>query len=185
MMEKILALRDRTVFTVADFILLFPDRSHYSLRVQISRLAKQGRLLRLASGIYGLPNYNPWELGNKLRTPSYITGHTILFQAGVVFQVASGIFLAANRTQALTASDHRFVYRKLTDRILLRPEGLVTQNGVVIATPERALLDYWYWGGIQGIDNPRIINHHLIRQFNQDIYQQHNITNALRQREET
>lgn len=134
----------QTVFTLKEVSLLFPKISYVNLRSRLSYFAEKGKLKRLRMGIYAKIEYNPFELANKLYTPSYISLETVLQRAGVVFQYDETIHLISYISKRIQVGDISIVYRKVSKKILLNNEGVEEREGYFMATKERAFLDAVY-----------------------------------------
>lgn len=135
-----------TVLTTKEIAILWGERYLPTLKARIHYYVKQGKLHQLRRGIYvkDKDNYDVLELGSKIYTPSYVSFETVLRHAGIIFQHYETIFLASRFSQEINCNRHRFAFRKLQDKILYNPEGIVHHNGYSMASPERAFLDMLY-----------------------------------------
>lgn len=131
----------QTVFSFKEISLLYPAISPNNLRARLSYFIRTKKLISLRRGIYAKPNYSPYELGNKIFRPSYISLQTILEKDGVIFQPHNAIFLVSYLSRKIAVAGNSFIYRKVKPRIYLNPAGVYYENGVAFATPERAFLD--------------------------------------------
>lgn len=134
----------RTVFTLKELSLLLPNLKYNNLKERVSYLAKVGAIQRLTHGVYAKESYNPLELANKLYSPSYISLETVFRQAGITFQHYERIFSVSYLTRTVSVDGHTFEYHQISKSILLDKEGLLDQDGVIIASKERAFLDAVY-----------------------------------------
>jgi predicted transcriptional regulator of viral defense system len=133
--------RPETVFSFRELSLIFPKLSYQSLKNKANYFTKAGKLKRLRKGIYAKENYEPFELANKLYTPSYISFETVLREEGIIFQKYSTIFIASYLTRKLEVGGHELFYRKLKDSVLYNESGIRRRGGFFIAEKERAFLD--------------------------------------------
>lgn len=133
-----------TVFTLKEASLLAPDVPYSNLKRRMAYLAKTGALQRISHGVYGKEGYSRLELANKLYTPSYVSLETVLRQAGIVFQFYEEIFSVSYVSRSATVDGTKYQYRQINKKILLDKRGLIEQDGVSIASPERAFLDAVY-----------------------------------------
>jgi len=133
--------KDQSVFTLSEIAFLFPQISYPNLKRKISYYVKVGKILRLRKGIYGKENFDPFELANKIYTPSYISFETVLKKEGVVFQESSGIFVACYLTRKIKCGSIEIFYRKIKNEALTNLKGIEKMEGYFIATKERAFLD--------------------------------------------
>ena len=172
MIKQILKEKNKqTVFTFGDIAMITGKSANSNLVSNINYYIKTGQLIRISKGIYALDeNYSIWELANKLRKPSYISFYTVLQKAGIVFQPYSTIFLSCNRSEVIEKNNQKFKYRKLKDEILYNMKGLQEKENVMIATPERALLDKIYLDGDEYFDNLSKIDWEFAKEMNDDFY---------------
>lgn len=147
----------QTVFSVNEIALMFPHLNNVNLSRRLSYYVQTDGLLRLRKGIYAKKNYNFWELANKLYSPSYVSFVTILEKEGLIFQHSSVVYMASYTNREIIIgknTDKRTIqYHRLKKSILLNKEGLEEQNGVWVASRERAFLDVVYLWGDFFIDN--------------------------------
>jgi predicted transcriptional regulator of viral defense system len=136
--------QSQTVFSLKEISLLMPDLTYNNLSNQVLYLTKQGAIKRLTRGIYAKDEYNPFELANKLYTPSYISLETVLLLAGITFQHYERIFSMSYLTRTVKVSGHTLQYHQMNKEILLDKRGLVQRDNITIASPERAFLDALY-----------------------------------------
>ena len=87
----------------------------------------------------------------------------MLQKSGVIFQYSSQISSVSYLSRIIAIEDKNFVFRKLKGEILVDTTGIIrNENGVNIASPERALLDMMYLNGDCFFDNLNVINKELI-----------------------
>lgn len=136
--------KTQTVFTLQEIALLFPDIPYDNLKKRMSYFAKSGSIKKLSRGVYAKDQFNPFELANKLYTPSYISLETVLQKAGVTFQYYESIFAISYLSRRVKVREYTIEYRRLKKDVLLNKQGIEEQGNVVIASPERAFLDAVY-----------------------------------------
>lgn len=136
--------KPQTVFSLNEMSLFFPEISSQNLRNRMRYFANVGKIKRLTPGIYAKADFNPFEVANKLYTPSYISLETVLAKAGIVFQHYDTIFVVSYLTREVEVNGITVQYRRLKDEILANPLGIEQGEGYNIATPERAFLDAVY-----------------------------------------
>lgn len=125
----------------------------------------------VVTGFYSLSTeYSRQEFANKYRAPSYISLHTVLREAGVLFQPYASISLVSNRSQNIEVDRQKYVYRKIRNEILLNPLGVTVADGVNKAILERALCDKIYLDGDEYFDNLRQINWEAAKDLNDKVY---------------
>lgn len=142
-------LSRRLYFTIDDLVNTFrlkPD----SAKVLASRYCQKGVFLRLKKGIYTLTQN--WEkysgqdflkMANLIQVPSYISFTTALGFYEVTTQVQQGFVesAAVKRTRRVEIKNVVLVYYKLKKKFYF---NFVNQNGLFIATKEKALIDALY-----------------------------------------
>ena len=154
----------QTVFTLKEISLLFPEISYERLKDRLAYYTKVGKLKHLRKGVYAKENYNPLEIAGKLFTPAYISLETVLQKAGLVFQYYETIFVVSYVSRTVTVGEHTLTYRKIKNDILFQTQGIEEQDGVMIATPERAFLDAVFLYKNYHFDNLRPLDWDKIKQ---------------------
>ena len=157
---KQLTSSGKTIFSLEDLgkIWTIPDKNY--LKVVASRLFQREALVRICRGLYALRQvYDPLELANKLKVPSYISLETVLQKENVVFQdYGSRIFSVSDNTITKKVGDTVFQYSKINNLVLSNPLGVIRAWQVVIATAERAVCDRiylsprYYFDNLRGLD---------------------------------
>lgn len=133
--------KNQSIFTTRELSLLFPNISYSNLKRKLSYYVKSGKILRLRRGIYGKESFNPFELANKIYTPSYISFETVLKKEGIIFQESAAIFAASYLTRKIKSAGLKIFYRKIRDEILANSKGVNRKKAYFIASKERAFLD--------------------------------------------
>jgi hypothetical protein len=152
----------RTVFRINDIALLLSNTDVF-LSQKMNRLVNGGMLLNLRKGIYAKKNYKPEELACILYTPTYISLNYVLARNSVVFQFDSAITNVSYLTREVEIDNQRIAYRKMKNEILLNTAGVICENNINIATPERAFLDTLYLFGDVYFDNIGALNYRKIK----------------------
>lgn len=171
--DLIRLLGDQTYFDMASVAQLSGERRQ-NIRVQLHRWCGNGKLVRLRRGMYAFAGeyrkreLNHAELANALYRPSYISTHWALGFFGLIPEM---VFMYTSVTSRTT---------KRFENVLgafsychIKPSAFfgyhpVQINGrkVLIADPEKALLDLWYFGtgewGDDRMAEMRFQNHELI-----------------------
>jgi len=114
----------------------------------VHRYAKQGALLKLRNGLYCLADRPPPEfaIANRLYEPSYISFEYALAYYHFIPEAAYTVTSATTRpTRTLTAAGTTFEYHRLKPSVFTGYEPAAVGGATaLIATPEKALLDYLY-----------------------------------------
>jgi hypothetical protein len=153
---------NRTVFRINDIALLLNSTDAF-LSQKLNKLVNEGMLLNLRKGIYAKKNYNSTELACILYTPTYISLNYVLARNSVVFQFDGAITNISYLTREIEVDNQRIEYRKVKKEILLNTAGVICENNINIATPERAFLDTLYLFGDVYFDNTGALNHRKIK----------------------
>ncbi len=123
-----------------------------TLRTQLSRWSKAGKLNSLRRGMYALAEryraepINPAELANQLYRPSYLSREWALGFHGLIPEMVVTYTSVTTRVPRRFVNDFgNFEYRHIKPSALFgflatRIQG----HKVMLATPEKALLDFWY-----------------------------------------
>lgn len=135
---------DKLYYTVND-IRKIENYTDGSLYVILNRMVNNGDIIRLASGIYILPErYGEIEkIANLLYTPSYLSFESALSKYGMLSQLPYTFSFATTRkSRKITLGDYPVEYRQLKSGLFF--DYTQANNGISIATPEKALFDTLY-----------------------------------------
>lgn len=169
-----------TVFTFKDISLIWQETEMDLVKSKINYYVKTGKLYPIRRGVYAkYKDYDSFELGTKIYTPSYISLQTILQKEGVIFQHYKSIFVVSYQTREITCDGKRFNYKKIKDIVLSNKLGLEKKEGYFIASKERAFLDTIYLQGEQHFDNLKPMNWDLCFQI-LPIYKNKNLLKRLK-----
>ena len=106
---------------------------------------QKGLLYSVRRGLYAKnKKYDRKEAATKIFTPSYISFETVLFEAGVIFQLYKSIFVASYQTREVDCDGQSVSFRKIKNEILVHTAGLENRGTYFAATKERAFLDILY-----------------------------------------
>lgn len=122
-------------------------------RLQLSRWAQAGKIIRLKRGLYTIPPARrsppfstPW-LANTLYSPSYLSLETMLSWYDLIPErVTQTTSITMLKTAQFKNALGTFVYRHIKPQFFTGFEESKDEHGVAVlmATPEKALLDYIY-----------------------------------------
>ena len=123
-----------------------------SIRVQLHRWSKKGRLLALRRGMYAWPEayrrapLNPAALANALHSPSYLSGAWALGFYGLIpEQVVSYTSVTTRSPRRFENPVGTFEYRHIKPGAFFGYQGMEIDGAKVqMATVEKALLDFWH-----------------------------------------
>ena len=114
---------------------------------KIARLANDGVIIRLKRGLYCVSSeysgkmIDPLVVANMLYGPSYISFESALAGYGLIPErVVETISAITSRSKSFSNPLGRFVYRTVPKEVF--SIGVKSENGVIIASKEKALCDY-------------------------------------------
>jgi len=138
----ILLRSTQTVFSTKEIALLWGEKNEAAARVRLRYYVKAGQLIRIRRGLYTKDkNYNKFELGTKIYTPSYISFETVLAKSGVIFQFYNQVFVASYVSRSVKVGNETYTFRRIRDSILTNHKGIEVKENYHIASLERAFLD--------------------------------------------
>ncbi len=119
------------------------------LDIQLSDWVKKGLLVKPRKDVYLLKekaDIHSFILANRLFQPSYVSLESALFYYGFIPDVtAAATSITTKRTRRFEFRHQLFTYQKVkTDLFLGYQEIKDTEWGFLIASPEKAILDYFY-----------------------------------------
>ncbi len=116
-----------------------------SLYVALKRWASVGILVRIGQGIY-VPMGNKTSMENvaaQLYLPNYLSFESALARYGVLNLIPYTLtFATTRRTKKLTLQETEIEFRQISASLFW---GFEMNNGIYIATPEKAFLDQIYF----------------------------------------
>ena len=143
----------QAVFDLATVLQLSGEK-RAAVRTQLYRWTKQGKLVSLRRGMYALADryrkvpINPAELANNLYRPSYLSGLWALGFYGLIPDKVETFTSVTPRVPRRFENElGRFEYRNVKQEYFFGYRGASIQgNLVLLADPEKALLDLWHLG---------------------------------------
>ena len=164
---------DRKLFHTNDLAILWGISDRHNLYMTISRYIDRGILFPIHKGLYStvpLASLNPLELGQAIiHRFTYLTTETVLAQAGVITQIVYDYTFVANISKRVSVGVWSFRFRQLQDVYLHNPIGIMDQNGVYIATPERAVADMLYFNPNYYFDIPESIDFDKVKLIQEEV----------------
>lgn len=153
----------RTVFRLTDIAMLTGEGDPVSLNKKVNYLVRTGKLNSPRKGIYTKPGYNAEELACVIYTPTYISLEYVLQKAGIIFQYDSTITSVSYLSRSIAIDGQQYSFRKIKNEIIIDTSGIIRKdNGINIATPERAFLDMLYLSPTFYFDNLNSLNKKII-----------------------
>lgn len=156
---EILLRSPKTIFSVKDVALLWSEEREQRVSLRLNKYVKSGKLIRLRRGIYAKDeNYNRFELATRIYTPAYVSFETVLTRSGINFQKYDTIFVASYVTRDLEVKGQKISFVRMKDYVLSNILGIEHQDGVALATKERAFLDRIYVSQDYHFDNLTVLD---------------------------
>ena len=152
----------RSVFRLRDIGMLTNAQNANNLKASVSYYASKGVIRSVRKGIYVKDPYFEEELAGRIYSPSYISLETVLRNAGVIFQFSTVVTAISYLSRTIFVDGREISYNKIKDSILIEPKGILTDDNINIATPERAFLDRLYLNKDYYFDNIGVLNRDLI-----------------------
>lgn len=155
---KILMESEKTVFRSRDIQILWQE-SPKNTAVAVKRMTEKRLILKLAKGYYALrEDYSIYELANLIISPSYISFNSALLFSGACFQMSNTVQSAALLNYKREVGDKVYCYQAMKKDLFFYSDGIDSKNNVSVASPERALLDSFYFGFTANVDDWEKIN---------------------------
>lgn len=144
----------KKVFSLHDIVLLSGEEKP-SVSVQLSRLVKSKILERPVRGWYVNPfaSPSPEELSMVIRHPSYVSLEYALSRHGILSQNVFTITLVTTKLPYTYRTGISILEYHQIKRSLFR--GYVREGSVLVAKPEKALLDLIYIRYVRGSEFER------------------------------
>ncbi|MFH1782755.1 MAG: hypothetical protein ABH848_03965 [Candidatus Omnitrophota bacterium] len=138
----------QSIFTPLDVARIM-DKSEVAVRFFLHRYTKRGALVYLKKGFYALKAKMPSELeiANKIYAPSYISlEYALSFYKIIPETVYTVTSITTKATREFTVSNIIYKYNKIRKDLFFGYEPIKKDNVLIlIATPEKALVDYLYF----------------------------------------
>lgn len=158
----LLAREPQPLFHSQDLARLWDIKNTNTLYTLLKRYTQKGVLFRIYNGLYSLfpeEKLDPILIGLKaLHSYAYVSTETILVEAGLMMQIIYKDTFVSKISRNFHVGSHYFKSRQLADKYLYNPAGIIETNGILKATPMRALADMLYFNskfyldGIERID---------------------------------
>lgn len=154
----------RTVFTMQSLLMLLDGSQTADLPAKMHYYVKQGVLLNPRRGIYAKLGYDLREMACAVFQPSYISMEYVLSRSGVTFQYVDEITSISYQNRSIEIDGKVYSYRRINPMLWTNMAGIIQNDNIAIATPERAFLDMVYLSaGNCFFDNLRVLDKKLIK----------------------
>lgn len=153
-----LALRDEKIFHIKDLANIWNIGDPHLLRVTVNRYVKNKLLYQIYRGFYSLipiEDQDPLLLGAKaIHQFCYLTTESILFQTGYISKKITTHTFVGEKNKSFSIGRFNFICRQLSISFLYNSEGVNQNNGILLASVERAIADMLYFNPKYHFDRP-------------------------------
>ncbi len=134
----------RSVFNVQSLRMLTECENSQKLTQSLHYYTKEGKIRNPRRGIYTKSSYDEQEMACSIFRPAYISLEYVLQRAGVVFQYDDAITCVSYLNRIIDVDEKTYQFRIINPELWIGMEGIVQQDNILIASPERAFLDMVY-----------------------------------------
>ena len=142
-LEEILS-SPRTVFNVQSLRMLTECEDSQKLTKSLHYYVKGGKIRNPRRGIYTKATYDEKEMACSLIRPAYVSLEYVLQRSGIVFQYDDAVTCVSYLNRIVEIDDKAYLFRIINTELCIGMDGIVQQDNILIATPERAFLDMIY-----------------------------------------
>ncbi len=164
---------DRKIYHTNDLAVLWGISNKNTLYTTIKRYVQKGILIPIYKGLYStvpLSQLNPLDLGRAIiHRFTYLSTESVLAQAGVITQATYAYTFVSDLPKRVMVGSMQFLFRKLKAEYLYNPLGIVDQNGIFLATPERAAADMLYFNPKYHFDIQKVIDFEKVKIIQKEI----------------
>lgn len=140
------------IFSMDDLSLFYPHEKRSNLKKLVYRWKKRGLIQSLKRGLYELTypgefNIPDVYIANKLYSPSYVSLETALSHYSIIPGVSMAVTSITSKATRRFKNKHGFfVYHTVKTRVFTGYQIEENQGfEILIAEPEKALVDYLYF----------------------------------------
>jgi len=170
---SLLAEKGETIFHARDLARFWDINNRNTLYTVLKRYNQQKLIYRVFKGLYSLyppEKLDKYLLGSRIiNSYNYLSTETILFQHSIINQPPQYITFVSSRSRSFQALGNRYRCRSLKSSHLFRDSGLYQQNGLLMATPERAAADLTYFNPEYYFDSPHLLDRDKLEQIRKEV----------------
>ncbi len=164
---------DRQIYHTNDLAILWGIGNKNTLYTTIKRYVQKGVLIPIYKGLYStvpVSQLDPLELGKAIiHRYTYLSTESVLARAGIIFQAIYAYTFVSDLPKKVNVGSISFYYRQLKPEYLNNPTGIVNQNGIFVATTERAVADMLYFNARYHFDAPESIDFEKVKSIQKEI----------------
>lgn len=161
------------IFHAKDLANLWRIKSPNTLYTTLKRYVQKGWLFRIYKGLYSikpLAQLDSLKLGIKaLRCYAYVGTETILAHSGIIQQEIKEITMVSSVSRRFSIGNNHYYSRQLKDEYLFNDAGIKNENGLKIASVERAIADILYFNPRAYFDAYEKINWRKVKKIQKEI----------------
>ncbi|EKE06684.1 MAG: hypothetical protein ACD_18C00305G0002 [uncultured bacterium] len=141
--------KNRKIFSLVDIRQIFGQKTVTS--VQLNRWQKQGYITKIKRGLYALSDSLKeiplFLIANLSHEPSYVSLESALYEYGFIPDIPHSITsISSKKTYSFAFSNNNFFYRKIKTNLFIGYKPVnYGEYSILIAEPEKALLDFFYF----------------------------------------
>lgn len=154
--------QDRKLYHINDLAILWNITNRNTLRTTISRYVRKGILFPVHRGLYStvpLAEIDPYLIGVSLyHDYCYLSTETVLANSGIISQAVFPITFIGKKPARFVLNGQTYLFRQMKPEFLVNTAGISFQNGVYVASTERAVADMLYFNPYYHFDNRENIN---------------------------
>lgn len=152
----LLQQKKELLFHIRDLAALWGISNLNTLRVLLKRYTDAGIFYRIYRGFYStlpLSELDPVLLGAKaLHGPCYLSAESVLFETAYLSQVPQVYTFVGEKNRRFSIGSFHYKCRQLHSQYLYNREGIEEKEGVLVASPERAICDLLYFNSKAHLD---------------------------------
>jgi hypothetical protein len=134
---------------------------------------QKGVLIPIYKGLYStvpISELEPLELGRAvIHRYTYLTTESILAQTGIISQAIFAYTFVSSVSKKTTIGSFSFLFRKLKVEYLFNPTGVLSKDGHLVASTERAVADMLYFNPKYHFDFVERIDFEKVKQIQKEI----------------
>lgn len=144
--QKFCQKNQLNIFTIHDIKILFDQASPAYVCLKVNRWIQKGYLKSIKRGLYIFADQNPdeFEIASHLITPSYISLTSALSHYSLIPDVSAEVSsVTTKNTAQFQIQNTRYQFFHIKPSLFSDFVGL--RDNIFMATPEKAILDYFYF----------------------------------------
>jgi predicted transcriptional regulator of viral defense system len=164
---------DKKLYHTNDLAVLWGIANKQTLYMTITRYVDKGILFPVFKGLYStipLASLSPLDLGKAIiHRYTYLTTESVLSQSGIISQRVYDHTFVADQSKRVRVDQWSFRFRKLKATYLYNPTGITNQNGIFVASADRAVADMLYYNPRYHFDVPESIDFDRVKLIQKEI----------------